>query len=321
MPFQIIIGDIAKQNVDAIVIPAAPRSGPSSKYAKAIYQAAGYDELLTARRAFGHLSDGEAGITPGFHLPAKHVIHVYTPEWFGGISGEPKYLTRCYCNALKAARTIHAESIAFPLLGVGTNRVPLDIARKIAVDTIYGYLRAHALAISAYLVIHPTIVREYTEWNADRYNMFGQDLLAENHTEQTVQNAPCECAGNDRQTFRYARFLERIKKHKNPTELARSIDCAPSTINRIINHTGKKSPHKTTVLALAVGLGLSAEERYDFVNCAGHTYPFDDRDYKLEELLEQGYTKIRDINVLLEKAHPGWGLLHKSKGDKIDESM
>lgn len=305
MKFKIVIGDLLEQDAEAIVIPAVPHSGPTSRHGRAIYQAAGYDELLQARREFGRLSDGEAAITSGFALNAKYVIHVYTPEWFGGISGEPKYLTRCYCNALKSAAKAGIKSVAFPLLGTGTNRVPPAIALRIAEDAINGYIMAHLLNVAAYLVIHPSIKKELSALLSDTFDSGGT----------MAQLNPC-CMQERTASDRFYAYIKRIS---HPSRLAEAIGCSPSTITRILNREGKSVPHKITVLLIAIGLGLSKEERHDFLNSVYAPYPFDARDRRLEELLEMGYTNIAMINSLLAEDDPDWILMHRSKGDRPAE--
>ncbi|MBQ2264905.1 MAG: macro domain-containing protein [Oscillospiraceae bacterium] len=298
MAAETITGDLMQQNTEAIVIPVVPFSGPSSKFTRTVYEAAGYDELLEARRAFGHLHDGEAAVTSGFGLRQKHVIHVYTPEWFGGISGEPKYLTRCYCNALKAAVRQGIRSVAFPLLGTGTNRVPLQIALRIAEDALRGYIRAHSLDIRAVLVIHPATAKALPELHADSFAAFAE--------MSSIQESAA-----------YERFHAYLRRIECPSRFAESIGCSPSTITRILNRKGKSVPHKITVLLIALGLGLTREERLDFMNSVYAPYPHDARDRRLEELLEEGHTNITLINSLLAEDDPDWILMHKPKGEQM----
>lgn len=287
MPLKIITGDILEQKSDILVMPAAPRTGPSSQFAKNIYVAAGYEDMQKAREQIGHLFDGEAAITPGFNLNTKYIIHAFTPEWFGGFMRETELLTNCYKNGIKIAVKLNAESISFPLLGAGTNRVPPDVAKKVAVDAIAGYLRAHSLSINVYLVIYPDIAKELSVLKPFK----------------------------EKSRFHKSRFIEYMNKNiPNITKFANSIGCNKSTVNRIMNGN-TECPQKNTVLLIALGLHLSKDERYDFINCSGNPYPVDERDYKLEELLDNGYTNIDDINIRLYEENPEWELRNKCKGD------
>ena len=105
----------------------------------AIHRAAGRD-LLEACRKIGGCPTGEARITPGFRLLARHVIHTVGPVWDGGTGGEPMLLRRCYERSLALAVENGLRSIAFPSISTGVYGYPIDRAARIAVDAV----RAHA---------------------------------------------------------------------------------------------------------------------------------------------------------------------------------
>lgn len=303
MPFEIVLGDLLNQNTEAIVIPLVPYSGPSSKYSKITYERAGYDALLQARRALPIMVDGECGMTKGFGLFSDYVFHARVSEWFGGGEGERKTLTHCFTNALRIAAQNNIKSIAFPLLGLGSNRVPPKEAYVIARDAISGYIRAHDLTLNAYLVIHPSIYPDIKE-------------LCD---ELSVKTEGLEVALSKREVSPQEKFHAYLERIENESRIAELMDCSPSTVNRIRNKRYQRAPHKSTVIMLAIALGLSKEERHDFVNCVYSPYPFDERDELIEQLLEQGYTNINKLNVELEKKNPEWILVHKSKGDVIPD--
>ncbi|MBR3920184.1 MAG: macro domain-containing protein [Clostridia bacterium] len=304
MPFKIIVGDLFEQNVDAFVTPATPLSGPTSIFAKKFFHLAGYDELMTARIELGELPNGKAGVTPGFNLMVKNIIHVSVPEWFSGFCDEPIHLSCCYCNSLKKATELNLKSIAFPLLGSGTNRIPPDIAFQIAIEAITGYIRAHNLEIRAYLIVLPNILACLPP---KQINIINQH--SGNNVLDTTYSSPKEI---------FYKYIDRIK---NPTAFANAIDYAPSTISRIVNKTGKGRPNKNTILSIAIGLQLSKDERHDFINSVHYPYPFDKRDQRLEELLDQYHKEynIRKINAILAAENPDWTLMNKSKSSDLKE--
>ena len=131
-------GDITKQDVDAIVNAANTSLLGGGGVDGAIHRAAGR-ELLEACRKIGGCPTGEARITPGFRLLARHVIHTVGPVWNGGAHGEPGLLQRCYDNALALAVESNLRSIAFPSISTGVYRFPIDRAARIAV----GAARSH----------------------------------------------------------------------------------------------------------------------------------------------------------------------------------
>jgi O-acetyl-ADP-ribose deacetylase (regulator of RNase III) len=101
----------------------------------AIHRAAG-PELRAACTALDGCEPGDAKITPGFRLPARHVIHAVGPIWQGGQYGEDALLASCYRRALEIARTHGLRSIAFPAISTGIYAFPADRAARIAVETI-----------------------------------------------------------------------------------------------------------------------------------------------------------------------------------------
>jgi len=112
----------------------------------AIHAAAG-PELLAACRAVPEIRPGircpvgEARITPGFRLPAKHVIHTVGPRWRGGDRGESELLASCYRSCLALARDNQIRSIAFPAISTGAFAFPLLPACRIAVAECSEFLR------------------------------------------------------------------------------------------------------------------------------------------------------------------------------------
>jgi O-acetyl-ADP-ribose deacetylase (regulator of RNase III) len=92
--------------------------------------------LLTACRALGGCPTGDAKITRGFRLPARHVIHAVGPVWHGGTHGEDGALASCYRRAIELCADGRMASVAFPAISTGIYRFPADRAATIAVRTI-----------------------------------------------------------------------------------------------------------------------------------------------------------------------------------------
>ena len=131
--------DITTLAVDAIVNAANCSLLGGGGVDGAIHRAAGR-ELLNACRKFGGCPTGEARITPGFHLPAKFVIHTPGPVWCGGTRGEAVLLASCYRNSLRLAAAAGCRSVAFPCISTGVYRFPAAEAAKIAVDTVRSWM-------------------------------------------------------------------------------------------------------------------------------------------------------------------------------------
>ena len=331
MPFLMIRNDITKVAADAIVNPANRNLLQGSGTSRAIYQAAGEQELTASCEAIGRCDLGRAVCTPAFGLPAKYIFHAVCPAWHGGGFGEAEQLASAYHSALKLAAKYHCESVAFPLLSSGNYGYPKEQAFRIAVDTITQYVMEHDLTV--YLVLYDrhslavsrklsASVEEYIDDHYVAQNDESYEFdrwrreSAERRRRLEEEAAPMLEAAAPPAAPMAARSLEHLMNNLGEsftTRLLRLIDergLKDSTVYKQSNisrqHFSKiqcnrdYNPKKKTVLAFAVGLHLSEDETIDLLKSAG--YAFSDgskRDWIVRYCLEHKIYNINQVNTLL----------------------
>lgn len=159
---EIILGDITKQSVDAIVNAANCSLLGGGGVDGTIHRAAG-PALLEECRGLHGCETGKAKITGGYKLPAKYVIHTPGPVWHGGGRGEEALLRSCYRSCLELAAENGCKTVDFPSISTGVYHFPLEKAAPIAIGTIAAFLKEHGEIERVRMVCFDERTKDYYE--------------------------------------------------------------------------------------------------------------------------------------------------------------
>lgn len=320
MPFSIIRNDITKMEVDAIVHTTNIYLKQGSGTSRAIFLAAGEEELTAACEKLGRLVLGEAVITDGFHLPAKHIIHAVGPVWIDGEHKEEQVLAQTYKAAMELATKEGLHSVAFPLISSGNNGFPRQKALQIAISSIYEYLMEHDLQV--YLVLYDKeswdmsrkifasveqyIDDHYVDKNDESYPdhaIFAfhvNELLQPPYVEEKAENID-KIVEEDRKGFTQTLFEMIDTRGLKDSEVYNKANIDRRLFSKIRNDKNY-TPSKKTVLALAIALELSLEETKDLLMKAGYALSnCNKRDLVIEYFIKNRNYDIYEINYMLEQ--------------------
>ena len=156
----LIQGDITALDVDAIVNAANSSLLGGGGVDGAIHRAAGPDLVLECR-LLGGCETGDAKITKGYRLMARHVIHTVGPVWRGGGNGESDLLRSCYRRSLDLANRHILKTVAFPAISCGIYGYPIELATEIAVDEVFALLPETSLECVTFVAFDRQIHEAY----------------------------------------------------------------------------------------------------------------------------------------------------------------
>ena len=333
MPFIIVRDDLTKMRVDAVVnttnIKLQPGVGGVSA---AIFKAAGFDSLRAACDDIGGCALGSAVVTPGFGLPAGHIIHTPSMVWQDGHHGEEFILRSCYRACLKAAAQANYESLAFPLIGAGAHGYPRDLALTAATKEINSFLLSYDGDMTVYLAVFDhrafslskKLTDEVHEYIDDNYVDARPDRRYQRHEaelsramEAMAELAPYPIMNLEEAMIGYPQtapppLSETLPEPSFAQAMIHYIDShnmADPDVYKRANITKqnyykikmeKSHPKKPTVLALCAAMRLDLKSTVDFMALAGYAFsPASRADLIVRYFISNGVHDVMEINSVL----------------------
>ena len=241
MPLQIIRQDITKMKVDAIVNTTNTSMIGYSGVDLAVHTLAG-PELDEECRHLVPLELGEAKITGGYRLPAKHIIHTSGPSWRGGQHGESEILRSCYLNSLKVAVENKCRTVAFPLISAGVYQFPKDQVLKFAVQTITEFLFEQELTV--YICVYDKESYSFSQKLFNDIKSFIDDEYVEEREEDFFLEIDRRATSRRRVKGNLPRPMRNVPcQALRPTPMPKNMDaCAaplPADLSGFVEDMGK----------------------------------------------------------------------------------
>lgn len=325
MPYTIIRENIVKLKVDAIVNAANRHLEHGAGVCGAIFSAAGAAEMKKACDEIGFCETGEAVITKGFNLPAKHVIHAVGPIYIDGKHNEEKLLFNAYTNSLLCAKNNNLKSIAFPLISAGTYGYPRDKALSIASQAISEFLLENDMDViltvydkSSYLISKKlfsnieTFIDENFEYKREDDLSSKRSILKihklKELSEPTLANHSSAIFSKPKRSLEnlvvgetFAEMLLRLIDEKNKTdaEVYKKANIDRKLFSKIRSNKDYM-PKKKTIIAFAISLELSLDETKDLLEKAGYALSRSQKfDLIIEFFIAEKNYNIFEINEAL----------------------
>ena len=331
MPLEIVRNDITKMKVDAIVNAANESRLGGGGVDGAIHRAAG-SGLLAECRTLGGCETGNAKITGGYNLPAKHVIHTVGPVYNDGKHGEKALLESCYRESLALAKEHQCETVAFPLISSGVYGYPKDQALKVAIDVISDFLLENEMTVyivifdkAAYKIseklfadiaeyIDDNYVDEHTDYSRERIRMNALPSMTPRKRRKKSDDdflEICDCkamlAEDDLdaklkqidESFSQMLLRKIDEKGMTDAECYKKANIDRKLFSKIRSDIHYK-PSKPTALAFAISLELSLSETEDMLRKAGFALSHSNKfDIIIEYFISKGNYNIFEINEAL----------------------
>ncbi len=297
MSLRIIRNDITRMNTDAIVNTANMYPVVGSGCDEAIYNAAGYDELLQYRKEhIGIVEEGCSFITPGFNLQCKYIIHTVSPLYLNGNNNEEEKLRNCYRNSLRIAKENDIRSISFPLIATGSFFFPKEEGIRIAIDEINAFLLHEDMEV--YLVVYDDQSNELANKISPVIDNYDEQLCASlPFDEEELKHKILDMSDT------FSEYLLDLIKEKGLTnvEVYTKALIDKKVFSKIKNDS-EYHPNKLTALSLCIGAQLDIEETKELLNRAGYALSSSDiTDIVFQYYIEKEKYDMIDILIYLEE--------------------
>ena len=321
MPFIIVRDDLAKMHADAVVnttnIKLQQGNGGVSG---AVFKAAGAEALREACQKIGGCAFGNAVVTPGFNLPAAHIIHTPSMVWIDGHHSEEAVLRSCYRACLHLAASEGYESIAFPLIGSGAHGYPKPLALTVATQEINKFLLAYDGGMTVYLAVfghrafalskkladevHEYIDDYYVDARPERRRQLTDTdymasmLFAKEKVNDFCMAAPLQSSVLTEPSFAQAMMKYIDSHHMTDPEVYNRANITKQNYYKI--KTEKSHPKKSTALALCIAMKLTPQETTYFLQLAGYALSSSSRpDLVVQYFISKGVYSVLEINSVL----------------------
>ena len=310
MAFKILRNDITKVRADAVVNTANPMPVIGRGTDSSIYEAAGREQLLEARRKIGAIEHGQSIWTPAFNLKkhsVKYIIHTSGVFYRDGNHGEKEILRSCYQTSLNIAAELSCKSVAIPLLASGNYRFPKDLALQIAVEEISRFLLEHE--VDVFLVVYDAESYKISEKLFDDVEDFlfesaravqSEPILSEEKKISPIDVDAFIQSSKDKLNFQNT-LMQLIADRKVDNSVIYKKACIDKKFFSKIISNKDYVPKKHTVMALGLALELPLEEYESFLASAGYAFmPSSKFDLIIKYCVMNHIYNLINVDVILD---------------------
>lgn len=298
MTFQIVHNDITKMNSDVIVNASNEELSRGSGVCGAIFAGANDPGLKKECDSLAPCNVGEAVITKGYNLKAKHIIHTVGPIWHGGNDNEEMYLRNSYKNSLKLAKKNDCKSISFPLISSGVYGYPKEEALDVAVSTIKEFIMNNEMEVNLVVFDKKSVslgeelikdlvhyIDKYYDESKESIYAYKENLsleeidvkysisfdIDEESSEKSQSRKLSDLLKTPVETFTEMLFRLIDEKGFTDLEVYKRANIDRRLFSKI-RSCKNYNPNKQTIISLAISLGLSLDETKDLLGKGGYAF-------------------------------------------------